>query len=112
MVTEAVSLQTLADLLARIAERRSASPEKSYTARLLSEGLSKCAKKFGEEAVELALAAVLRDRIDIRAEAADALYHYLVLLAACDLPMTEVLAELDGRMKQSGLDEKASRKRP
>jgi phosphoribosyl-ATP pyrophosphohydrolase len=112
MVTEPVSLQTLADLIARIAERRSASPEKSYTARLLSEGLPKCAKKFGEEAVELALAAVLRDPGHIRAEAADALYHYLVLLQACDLPLTEVLAELDGRMKQGGLDEKASRKRP
>jgi phosphoribosyl-ATP pyrophosphohydrolase len=112
MVTEAMRLQTLADLIDRIAERQESSPEKSYTARLLGEGLPKCAKKFGEEAVELALAAVLRDRTQIRAEAADALYHYLVLLVACDLPLTEVLAELDGRMKQSGLDEKASRKRP
>jgi phosphoribosyl-ATP pyrophosphohydrolase len=112
MVTQTTSLQTFADLIDRIAERRSASPDESYTARLLKEGLSKCAKKFGEEAVELALAAVLRDQVHIRAEAADTLYHYLVLLQACNLPVSEVLAELDDRMNQSGLDEKASRKRP
>ena len=112
MVTPTASLHTLALLIDRIAERRAAPPDQSYTARLLGDGLSKCAKKFGEEAVELALAAVLRDPSRIRAEAADALYHYLVLLEACDLPLAEVLAELDSRMNQSGLDEKASRKRP
>lgn len=112
MVTQIPSLQTLADLIDRIAERRSASPDQSYTARLLNDGLPKCAKKFGEEAVELALAAVLRDKAHMRAEAADTLYHYLVLLEACGLPLTEVLVELSGRMNQGGLDEKASRKRP
>ena len=112
MVTRISSLQTIADLIDRIAERRSASPDQSYTARLLKDGLPKCAKKFGEEAVELALAAVLRDRAHIRAEAADTLYHYLVLLEACSLPVTEVLVELSDRMNQGGLDEKASRKRP
>jgi phosphoribosyl-ATP pyrophosphohydrolase len=112
MVTQISSLQTLADLMDRIAERRSTSPEHSYTARLLNDGLPKCAKKFGEEAVELALAAVLRDMAHIRSEAADTLYHYLVLLEACGLPLTEVLVELSGRMDRGGLDEKASRKRP
>jgi phosphoribosyl-ATP pyrophosphohydrolase len=112
MVTHIASLQTLADLIDRIAERRGASPDASYTARLLSEGVPKCAKKYGEEAVELALAAVLREPVPIRAEAADALYHYLVLLEACGLSLTDVLAELSGRMSQTGLDEKASRKRP
>ena len=88
MVTQIPRLQTLADLIDRIAERRSTSPDQSYTARLLRDGLPKCAKKFGEEAVELALAAVLHDKAHIRAEAADTLYHYLVLLEACGLPLT------------------------
>jgi phosphoribosyl-ATP pyrophosphohydrolase len=112
MATDVHSLQVLAELVDRIAERRTSSPETSYTARLLHEGMAKCAKKFGEEAVELALAVVLGDRAQIRAEAADALYHYLVLLEAGNVPLADVLAELSQRMRQTGLEEKASRKRP
>jgi phosphoribosyl-ATP pyrophosphohydrolase len=112
MATDIHSLHTLADLVDRISERRTSSPETSYTARLLHEGQAKCAKKFGEEAVELALAVVLGDRSLIRAEAADALYHYLVLLEAGNVPLVDVLAELSQRMRQTGFEEKASRKRP
>jgi phosphoribosyl-ATP pyrophosphohydrolase len=112
MTNDVRNFQVLADLLDRISERRTSSPHVSYTARLLHEGMPKCAKKFGEEAVELALAAVLGDRSNIRAEAADALYHYFVLLEAVNVPLADVLAELSDRMKQSGLDEKVSRKRP
>jgi phosphoribosyl-ATP pyrophosphohydrolase len=112
IATDVHSLKTLAELLDRISDRRTSSPDTSYTARLLHEGMPKCAKKFGEEAVELALAAVLGDRSQIRAEAADALYHYLVLLEAGNVPLADVLSELSQRMRQTGLDEKASRKRP
>ena len=103
--------EVLADLVRRIAERRTASPETSYTARLLHQGVEKCAKKFGDEAVELALAAVLADPSRIRAETADVLYHLLVLLDICDVPLGEVMKELSDRMRMGGLDEKASRRK-
>jgi phosphoribosyl-ATP pyrophosphohydrolase len=106
------NLNVIAELAKRISQRRISSPDASYTARLLQEGIAKCAKKFGEEAVELALAAVLANRPAIRSEAADTLYHLLVLLEASNVPLSDVLAELDDRMKQSGLEERASRKRP
>jgi phosphoribosyl-ATP pyrophosphohydrolase len=112
MATSVDNLKVIVDLVNRIAERRTASPDASYTARLLLEGVPKCAKKFGEEAVELTLAAVLADRSRIRSEAADALYHLLVLLEATGVPLSDVLTELAGRMKQTGIEEKASRKRP
>ena len=83
-------LQTLADLADTIAERRGESPDQSYTAKLLSQGVEKCAKKFGEEAVELAIASVKQDKAHVTAEAADVLYHLLVLLAASDVPLGEV----------------------
>ena len=104
-------LDVLAALADEIAARRSASPEASYTAKLLSQGVEKCAKKFGEEAVELALAAVLRDRAHATAEAADVLYHLLVLLAASGVPLSDVMAELARRQGVSGIAEKASRPR-
>jgi phosphoribosyl-ATP pyrophosphohydrolase len=104
-------IEVLAELIRRIAARRSASPENSYTARLFHEGVEKCAKKFGEEAVELALAAVLADPAHIRSEAADALYHLLVLLEICRIPLAEVTKELSERMRMGGLDEKASRRK-
>jgi phosphoribosyl-ATP pyrophosphohydrolase len=104
-------IEVLADLVRRIAERRTASPEASYTARLFHEGVEKCAKKFGEEAIELALAAVLADPLHIRAEAADVLYHLLVLLDVCGIPFGEVLKELSERTRMGGLDEKASRRK-
>ena len=103
-------LETLADLADTIAKRRGAAPDESYTAKLLSQGVEKCAKKLGEEAVEAALAAVSGNKQDIASEAADLLYHLLVLLAASDVPLEHVMAELERRKNTSGLAEKASRK--
>jgi phosphoribosyl-ATP pyrophosphohydrolase len=102
-------LDVLAALADEIAQRRSASPDQSYTARLLSQGVEKCAKKFGEEAVETALAAVLRDKAHIAAETADLLYHLLVMLEASGVRLSDVMAELAKRQGVSGLAEKASR---
>ena len=102
-------LEVLAALADEIAARKQASPDTSYTAKLLSQGVEKCAKKFGEEAVELALAAVLRDKAHTTAEAADVLYHLLVLLAASGVGLDEVMAELARRQGVSGLAEKAAR---
>lgn len=92
-----------------IAAKASASPGSSYTARLLADGVEKCAKKFGEEAVELALAAVQGKRIETTKEAADVLYHLLVLLQASGIATADVMAELKRRAGTSGLAEKASR---
>lgn len=101
---------TLNDLEDRVRERAQASPEVSYTRKLLDRGLAHCAKKLGEEAVEAAIAAVAEDRERTVAEAADVLYHLLVVLHARGIALTEVEAELEARTRQSGLDEKASRK--
>lgn len=101
---------SLDDLNRRIAERAKASPDESYTAKLLADGLDRCARKFGEEAVEAIVAAVSRDTTGLTAEAADVLYHLLVLLEAANVPLSAVLAELEKRTAQSGLAEKASRK--
>ena len=97
-------------LFATIAARKSADPKSSYTAKLLSEGVQKCAKKFGEEAVEAALAAVSNDKQALAAESADVLYHLLVLWAASGITPDDVYAALKAREGQSGLQEKASRK--
>lgn len=102
-------LDVLAALANEVTARKNASSETSYTAKLLSQGVEKCAKKFGEEAVELALAAVLRDRSHTIAEAADVLYHLLVVLAAADVSLEDVMSELARRQGTSGLAEKASR---
>ncbi len=101
---------TLADLAAIIAERaQAADPQSSYTARLLSRGVQQTAKKFGEEAVEAALAAVSGDKRALTAEAADVLYHLMVMLHAGGVALSDVMAELDSRTAQSGLAEKAAR---
>ena len=100
---------SLNDLNARLAERAKASPDESYTAKLLQDGLDRCARKFGEEAVEAIVAAVSRDKAGLTAEAADVLYHLLVLLRAADVSLDTVMAELESRTAQSGLAEKASR---
>ncbi|MEW6453250.1 MAG: phosphoribosyl-ATP diphosphatase [Pseudomonadota bacterium] len=100
---------TLADLEKRIQERASASAEKSYTRQLLDKGVAQCAKKFGEEAVEAVLAAVAEDRERMTGEAADVLYHLLVMLHARGITLAEVEALLETRTKKSGLEEKASR---
>ncbi len=97
-------------LAAGISAKASASAGTSYTAKLLSQGLEKCAKKFGEEAVELALAAVGKNKFETTAEAADVLYHFLVLLQAAGVKPEDVMAELKRREGTSGLAEKAARK--
>lgn len=99
----------LARLAATIAARKGADPETSWTAKLLAKGPEKCAEKFGEEAVEAIIEAVKGDRARLTSEAADVLYHLLVMLAARDVTLDEVLAELDRREGRSGLAEKASR---
>lgn len=100
---------TLQDLAGIIAQRSGSSAEKSYTKSLLDGGVHRVAKKFGEEAFELALAAVDGGDADVKAEAADVLYHMLVLLQARGVPVADVLNELESRTKQSGHQEKASR---
>ena len=100
---------TLDDLQARIALRAAASPDESYTAKLIARGMEKCAQKLGEEATEAVIAAVTGNRAELVKESADLLYHLLVVLRAADLPLAEVMAELDGRTAQSGLAEKAAR---
>ncbi|SDO41106.1 phosphoribosyl-ATP pyrophosphatase [Methylobacterium phyllostachyos] len=101
---------TLADLAALVASRAGTDPATSYTAKLLSEGPAKAAKKLGEEAVEAAIAAVQGDKTGLRNEAADVLYHLLVLLRAGGVELTEVMAELERRTAQSGIAEKAARR--
>ncbi len=100
---------TLADLEQRINDRASAPAEVSYTRKLLDKGAAQCAKKFGEEAVEAVLAAVSEDRERLTAEAADVLYHLLVMLRARGVTLAEVEQLLESRTKKSGLEEKASR---
>ena len=102
-------MNTLDTLAATIAARASADPESSWTAKLLAKGPEKCAEKFGEEAVEAIIEAVKGDKAGLTSEAADVLYHLLVMLAAREVTLDDVLAELDRRMGQSGLDEKAGR---
>ena len=102
---------TLADLASIIAERaRTGDPQTSYTAKLLGEGVGRTAKKFGEEAVEAALAAVTEDKTRLIAETGDVLYHLLVMLMARGVTLDEVMAELEKRTQQSGVEEKAKRK--
>jgi len=99
----------LDDLERIVAARAAAPPDGSYTARLVADP-ARAAKKLGEEAVEAAIAAVQGDRGALAAEAADVLYHLLVVLHAGGVPLQDVLAELQRRTAQSGLAEKASRK--
>lgn len=100
---------TLNRLAETIAARASATAEKSYTRALLDGGPEKCAKKLGEEASEIVIAAVSQDDAAVKAEAADVLYHLLVLLQARGIALGDVMVELEGRMGQSGHEEKASR---
>ena len=102
---------SLEDLNERVTERANASPDESYTARLLRDGPDRCARKFGEEAVELIVSAMSRDKEGLTGEAADVLYHLLVLLRAADVTLDQVMVELERRTGQSGLEEKASRTR-
>lgn len=99
----------LARLAETIAARSAADPDQSYTAKLAHRGRAYCARKFGEEAVEAVVAGVEGDREGLRGEAADVLYHLLVLLQVADVPFQEVIDELDRRTGQTGLEEKAAR---
>lgn len=103
---------TLQALYQTILDRKKADPSESWTAQLLAKGPEKCAEKFGEEAVEAIIEAVKGDRAGLTGEAADVLFHLLVMLAARDVPFDDVLAELERRQPQSGLAEKASRPMP
>lgn len=100
---------TLSQLENTIRARINADPDTSWTAKLLAKGPEKVAEKFGEEAVEAIIEAVKGDKAALTSEAADVLYHLLVMLASRDVGLDEVLAELERREGQSGLDEKAGR---
>jgi phosphoribosyl-ATP pyrophosphohydrolase len=100
---------SLEKLAATIASRKGADPESSWTAKLLAKGPEKCAEKFGEEAIEAIIEAVKGDRARLTAEAADVLYHLLVMLASRDVTLTDVLAELERREGTSGIVEKDAR---
>ncbi|MVA57764.1 phosphoribosyl-ATP diphosphatase [Agrobacterium vitis] len=100
---------TLSDLEAIVAIRAKASPDESWTAKLVTAGQDKAAKKLGEEAIEAVMAAVKNDRANLIYESADLLYHLLVVLKIADIPIETVMEELQRRTAQSGLSEKASR---
>ncbi|MBO9450131.1 phosphoribosyl-ATP diphosphatase [Tropicibacter sp. R16_0] len=102
-------MSILHDLAAIIEDRKGADPDSSWTAKLLAKGPEKCAEKFGEEAIEAIIAAAKDDRENLTYEAADVLYHLLVMLAARDIPLDDVLNELARRQGISGIAEKAAR---
>ena len=103
---------SLQDLNAIIIARAAESADSSYTRSLLEKGTQKCAEKLGEEAVETVIAAVSGNDEELKKEAADLLYHLLVLLKAEDVELSAVMGELEARTGQSGLAEKASREKP
>lgn len=100
---------SLTELDERLADRANAPADESYTASLIAKGMEKCAEKLGEEAVEAIISAVKGDKKGLTNEAADVLYHLLVVLRAADVPLDDVMAELEMRTAQSGLVEKAAR---
>jgi phosphoribosyl-ATP pyrophosphohydrolase len=103
---------TLDELESIIAARAAASPDESWTAKLLEKGPEKVAEKFGEEAIEALIEAVKGDRARLTSEAADVLFHLLVMLKSRDVKLTDVMAELARRQGQSGIAEKAGRAKP
>ena len=100
---------TLSDLEKIVEQRAAASSEESYTAKLIEKGIAVSSKKLGEEAVETVIAANRGDKTEIIKESADLLYHLLVVLRASQIPVADVMRELETRTQQSGLAEKASR---
>ena len=102
-------MSLLHDLEATILSRKGADPDTSWTAKLLSKGPEKCAEKFGEEAIEAIIEAVKGDKAKLASEGADVLYHFLVMLAARDVALEDVLQVLAERQGLSGIIEKASR---
>ncbi len=105
-----MSAFTLSDLESLVRTRATASPEESYTSRLLKDGIERAAKKLGEEAVEAVIAAIANKPDELRKEAADVLFHLLVVLHGMKIPLADVMDELQRRTQQGGLAEKASRK--
>ena len=102
-------MTVLEHLAATIEARKGADLDTSWTAKLLAKGPEKCAEKFGEEAVEAIIEAVKGDQAGLTSEAADVLYHLLVMLASRDVALADVLAELERREGVSGIEEKAGR---
>lgn len=102
-------MSTLYELVKIIKDRRSASAEKSYTKSLIEGGTKKCCKKLGEEATETIIAALAEDKTALTAEAADLIYHLLVLLEERDIELKQVEDVLAARMGLSGHEEKANR---
>ncbi len=100
---------SLQDLQKIIAARANAPADQSYAAKLTKAGINKASEKFGEEAIEAIIAAVAGDRSELINETADVLYHLLVVLKMRDISIEDVMAELQTRTAQSGLEEKASR---
>jgi phosphoribosyl-ATP pyrophosphohydrolase len=109
-IGRSMSQFSIYDLERRIDERAAANADVSYTRKLLDRGVAQCAKKLGEEAVELALASVVESRERLIEETADLIYHLLVVLKARDVKLAEVETVLGARTVQSGLSEKATRK--
>ncbi len=102
-------MHTLDKLAQTIAARANADPDSSWTAKLLAKGPEKCAEKFGEEAVEAIIEAIKDDKAKLTSEAADVLFHLLVMLQSRDVSLSDVLKELEQREGTSGIDEKAAR---
>ena len=100
---------TLQTLEQTIIARKSADPSSSWTAKLLAKGPEKCAEKFGEEAIEAIIEAVKGDRQALTSEAADVIYHLMVMLASRDIAFNDVIDELSRRSSMSGIDEKSRR---
>ena len=103
---------SLSDLEAIVAKRANATPDESWTAKLVAGGQAKAAKKLGEEAIEAVMAAVQNDRENLVYESADLLYHLMVVLKIAGIPLQDVMQELERRTAQTGLNEKASRQDP
>jgi phosphoribosyl-ATP pyrophosphohydrolase len=101
---------SLDELAAIIASRANADPALSHTAKLVQRGMGQATKKLGEEAVEAVIAALQGNRDELVKEAADVLFHLLVVLHMADVPLSAVIEELGSRTAQSGVAEKAARK--
>lgn len=102
-------MHTLDRLAATIKSRKGADPEGSWTAKLFAKGPEKCAEKFGEEAIEAIIEAAKGNREKLTSEAADVLFHLIVMLEARDVDLADVLAVLEAREGTSGITEKAAR---
>lgn len=104
-----MSTFSLKDLETIVATRASATDGSSYTASLVKQGMTKATKKLGEEAVETVIAALAEDQAHLISESADLLYHLAVVWNIADIRLDDIMAELEQRTRQSGLQEKASR---